>query len=255
MLDVRVLTIFPRIFDSFLSHGNPARAMAAGLLRVASADLRDFTDDRHRTTDDYPYGGGKGMIVKPEPVAQAIKTMRGEMREPRVILMTPQGKLFTQTFARELSGLEALVLVCGRYEGYDERIRALVDDEVSVGDYVLSGGETAAMVVIDAVVRCIPGVLDEDAHAGGESFYEGLLEYPQYTRPREFEGMEVPAILLDGHHERIRRWRLKQALIRTLGRRPDLLETRELSSEEARLLDEIRAEALLADTESTNDIA
>lgn len=255
MLDVRVLTIFPKMLDSFLRYGNPARAMAHGVLRVTSVDLRDFTNDRHRTTDDYPYGGGKGMILKPEPVAKAIKALRAQMVSPRVILMTPQGQVFTQALAQELAGLEGLVLVCSRYEGYDERILAFVDSEISVGDYVLSGGETAAMVIIDAVARCIPGVLDEQAHAEGESFYHGLLEYPQYTRPRVFEGMEVPAILLEGHHERIRRWRLKQALMRTMQRRPDLLVGRSFSPEEAKLLDQIRAETLSIDREITYDVA
>ncbi|MGB6068637.1 MAG: tRNA (guanosine(37)-N1)-methyltransferase TrmD [Desulfomonilaceae bacterium] len=243
MLDIRILTVFPRIFDSFLAYGNPARAIEAGLLNVETVDLRDFTRDRHHTTDDYPYGGGTGMVMKPEPVVQAIRYVRGFMEDTRVILMTPHGRLFKQSVAEELAGLRGMLLVCGRYEGLDERVRAFVDDEISVGDYVLSGGDTAAMAVVDAVCRLIPGVLGADSHIEGESFYAGLLEYPQYTRPSVFEGMEVPKILLEGHHENIRRWRKKQALARTLARRPDLLRDRELDSEEQELLDEIRSES------------
>jgi tRNA (guanine37-N1)-methyltransferase len=242
MLDLRILTIFPGIFASFLSHGNPARAIETGLMKVEPVDLRDFADDRHRTTDDYPYGGGTGMIMKPDPVAKGLRHLGVIMRNPRVILMTPQGKLFDQTLAEELARSESLVLVCGRYEGIDERIRTFVHDEISVGDYILSGGETAAMLVVDAVSRLIPGVIGADSHIGGESFYDGLLEYPQYTRPRVFEGMAVPEVLLEGHHEKIRRWRKKQALARTLVRRPDLLQRKSLDREEMQLLEEIQSE-------------
>ncbi len=242
MLDLRILTIFTGIFDSFLSHGNPARAMEAGLLTVEAVDLREFAEDRHRTTDDYPYGGGTGMIMKPEPIAKGLRHLSGLMRDPRVILMTPQGRLFDQTAAEDLARRESLIVVCGRYEGIDERIRSFVHDEISVGDYILSGGETAAMMLIDAVSRLIPGVIGADSHIGGESFYDGLLEYPQYTRPRVFEGMAVPEVLLEGHHEKIRRWRKKQALARTLVRRPDLLQSKILDSEELQLLEEIRSE-------------
>ncbi len=240
---IRILTIFPRIFDSFLTYGNPARAIEAEALSVETVDLRDFTRDRHRTTDDYPYGGGTGMVMKPEPIARAIRHVRGFMGDARVLLMTPQGRLFKQSVAEQLAGLRSMLIVCGRYEGVDERIRALVDDEISVGDYVLSGGDTAAMVLVDAVSRLIPGVLGADSHIGGESFYTGLLEYPQYTRPSVFEGMEVPTVLLEGHHEKIRRWRQKQALARTLARRPDLLKGRVWDAEEQELLDEIRSES------------
>lgn len=239
MLDVRILTIFPGIFASFLSWGNPARALEAELLRVETIDLRDFTDDRHRSTDDYPYGGGTGMIMKPEPVVRGIRRLRGILEDPVVILMTPHGRLFDQSIAENLARRPSIVLVCGRYEGFDERIRAFVDDEISVGDFVLSGGETAVMVLIDAVSRLVPGVLGTDSHVEGESFYDGLLEYPQYTRPRVFEGMEVPQVLLDGHHEQIRQWRKKQALTRTLARRPDLLRNRVPDHEEQEFLDQI----------------
>ncbi len=240
MVDIRVLTIFPGIFESFLSFGNPARAVDAGLMSVKAVDLREFTDDPHRSTDDYPYGGGTGMVMKPEPIVRAIRYARSLMERPRTILITPQGRLFKQSIAEELAALTELVFVCGRYEGFDERVRSFTDDELSVGDYVLSGGETAVMIIIDAVVRLIPGVMGSDSHTDGESFYDGLLEYPQYTRPRVFEGMEVPSVLLEGHHEKIRRWRKKEALLRTLNRRPDLLLDRTLDPEETELLEEIR---------------
>ncbi|MEW6533249.1 MAG: tRNA (guanosine(37)-N1)-methyltransferase TrmD [Thermodesulfobacteriota bacterium] len=242
MYEVKILTIFPEIFDSFLGFGNPARAIQAGLLKVETVDLRQFTLDRHHSTDDYPYGGGTGMVMKPEPLARGIKHLRENMANPRVVLMTPQGKLFKQTDAEELAAADSLVLVCGRYEGIDERVRSFVDDEISVGDYVLSGGETAAMVVIDAISRLIPGVLGTDSRTEGDSFYDGLLEYPQYTRPREFGGLEVPSVLLEGDHAKITRWRKKQALARTLARRPELLVQRALDPLETELLEEIRSE-------------
>jgi tRNA (guanine37-N1)-methyltransferase len=242
MLDIRILTVFPRIFDSFLSFGNPARAIEARLLRVETIDLRDYTEDRHRSTDDYPFGGGTGMVMKPEPVVRAIRAVRMSLPDAKAVLMTPQGRLFDQTAAEVMARTESVAIVCGRYEGVDERIRAFVDDEVSVGDYILSGGETAAMVIIDAVTRLIPGVTGADTHLDGESFYQGLLEYPQYTRPRVFEGLAVPDVLVEGHHEKIRRWRKKQALARTLTRRPDLLENRSMDPEEERLLKEIRSD-------------
>jgi tRNA (guanine37-N1)-methyltransferase len=242
MLEVRVITIFPGIFDSFMQFGNPARAAEAGLLNFETVDLRDFTEDRHRTTDDYPYGGGSGMIMKPEPIVKAIRSVRMSAPESRVILTTPQGRKLEQELVKELSAVESLVFVCGRYEGIDERIRDFVDDEISIGDFILSGGETAVMVILDAVVRLIPGVLGADSNIDGESFYDGLLEYPQYTRPRVFEGLQTPDILLEGHHAKIRVWRKKQALAKTLMKRPDLLENRILDRDEQKLLDEIKAE-------------
>lgn len=243
MVDIGILTIFPGIFDSFVSHGNPARAIEAGLLSVRTVDIRDYTEDRHRTTDDYPFGGGTGMIMKPEPVVKAIRSIREKAADEHVILMTPQGRVFNQALAEDLAARERFTLACGRYEGFDERIRAFTDDEISVGDYILSGGETAAMVIIDAVCRLIPGVLGSDSHIEGESFYRGLLEYPQYTRPRVFEGMEVPNVLVEGHHEKIRRWRKKQALARTMARRPELLDTITLDDEESLLMQEIMRES------------
>lgn len=242
MLEVRAITIFPGIFDSFMQFGNPARAVEAGLLNFETIDLRDFTEDRHRTTDDYPYGGGTGMIMKPEPLVKAIRYARQSVPLARVILMTPQGRRLDQKLVRELVDCQSLVFVSGRYEGVDERVREFVDDEISIGDFVISGGETAVMVVVDAVIRLIPGVLGADSNIDGESFYDGLLEYPQYTRPREFEGLNTPEILLEGHHERIRVWRKKQALAKTLIKRPDLLADRILEKEEKKLLEEIRAE-------------
>jgi tRNA (guanine37-N1)-methyltransferase len=255
MVDIRILTVFPGIFDSFLSNGNPARAIEAGLLSVETADLRDYTEDRHRSTDDYPYGGGTGMVMKPEPIAKGIRALQKQVSDPRVILMTPQGRVFRQDIAEELALSESMILLCGRYEGVDERIRAFADDEISVGDFILSGGETAAMVLIDAVSRLIPGVLGADSHIEGESFYDGLLEYPQYTRPRDFEGMQVPQVLLEGHHEKIRVWRRKQALARTMARRPDLLANRDLDDSDKELLEQIRGEKGLRYTEKSNEYA
>ncbi len=225
-----------------MKFGNPARALEAGLLTFETVDLRDFTEDRHRTTDDYPYGGGTGMIMKPEPIVAAIRSVRELEPGSKVILTTPQGKKLTQDVVQELAAVESLVFVCGRYEGIDERVRSFVDDEVSIGDFILSGGETAVMVILDAVVRLIPGVLGADSRIDGESFYDGLLEYPQYTRPRVFEGLETPEILLEGHHAKIRVWRKKQAIAKTLLKRPDLLEDRILDKEELKLLEEIKAE-------------
>lgn len=225
-----------------MKFGNPARALEAGLLTFETVDLRDFTEDRHRTTDDYPYGGGTGMIMKPEPIVAAIRSVRELAPGSKVILTTPQGKKLTQDVVQELAAVESLVFVCGRYEGIDERVRSFVDDEVSIGDFILSGGETAVMVILDAVVRLIPGVLGADSRIDGESFYDGLLEYPQYTRPRVFEGLETPEILLEGHHAKIRVWRKKQAIAKTLLKRPDLLEDRILDKEELKLLEEIKAE-------------
>lgn len=243
MIEVQILTIFPGLFDSFLSFGNPARAIQAGLLSVSAIDLRDFTEDPHRSTDDYPYGGGTGMIMKPEPLARGIRSLRSSMKTPKVVLTTPQGRPFDQAVAEELSKEEALGFVCGRYEGVDERVRSFVDDEISIGDYVLSGGEIAAMVIIDAVARLIPGVLGADSHIDGESFYDHLLEYPQYTRPRVFEGLEVPSVLLEGHHLKIERWRKEQALRRTLRRRPDLIRRKKLAPDQENMLQEIQSES------------
>lgn len=253
MRDVKILTIFPRMFESFLAFGNPARAAEAGLLKVETLDLRDFTEDRHRSTDDYPYGGGTGMVMKPEPIVRGIRHACELTDDPLVVLMTPQGRLFDQAAAEQLAHHAEVVFVCGRYEGVDERVRLYVHDEISVGDYILSGGEVAAMIVMDAVIRLVPGVLGTDSHIEGESFYGGLLEYPQYTRPRVFESLGVPEVLLEGHHEKIRRWRKKQSLARTLARRPDLLHDRMLDAEEEKLLEEIRSEIYRGSVENDHE--
>jgi tRNA (guanine37-N1)-methyltransferase len=219
---IDVLTLFPAMFGGPFDESIVARARAAGLLDLRIHNLRDWSTDRHRTVDDYPYGGGAGMVLKPEPVVAAVESLRGT--GGHVVLLTPQGEVFRQQTAATLAGREHLVLVCGHYEGIDERIREhAVDQEVSIGDYVLSGGELPAMVLVDAVVRLLPGALGSPLSAVDESHSAGLLEYPQYTRPAEFRGWRVPDVLLSGHHAEIARWRREQALRRTRERRPDLL--------------------------------
>jgi tRNA (guanine37-N1)-methyltransferase len=239
-LEVDVLTLFPPIVEGPLRASIPARIQDRGLAVVRVHDLRHWGLGRHRTVDDYTYGGGAGMVLRPEPVAGAL----GELRRPdsTVILLDPAGRPFRQAIAHDLALRTHLVFVCPRYEGVDERISSMVDLELSIGDYVLTGGELAALVVVDAVLRLLPGAIDE-ASTTEESFAAGLLEYPQYTRPATFEGVTVPPVLVSGHHEHVRRWRLKASLRRTLERRPDLLEGRELTKEEARLLAEVRSEA------------
>ncbi len=218
-----IVTIFPGMLSGFLGESMLKRAAQSGRAMFNTVNLRDFTSDTHRTTDDRPYGGGPGMVMKPEPVFKAVESVR--MPDARVILMTPQGRCFDQGLAKELAGERHLIFICGHYEGVDERIRSgLATDEISIGDYVLTNGVLAAAVVIDAVVRLIPGVLGDETSADQESFSEGLLEYPHYTRPPEFRGMKVPDILLSGNHEEIARWRREQAQQRTREKRPDLLE-------------------------------
>jgi tRNA (guanine37-N1)-methyltransferase len=238
-LEVDVLTLFPAMIEAPLRESIPARTLERELAAVRVHDLRRWGLGRHRTVDDYTYGGGAGMVLRPEPVAAAL----AELRRPGsvVILLDPAGEVFRQATAHELAGAEHLVLLCARYEGVDERIRSMVDREVSIGDYVLNGGEPAALVVLDAVLRLLPGAIDE-ASTAEESFADGLLEYPQYTRPPSFEGASVPPVLVSGHHEQVRRWRLRESLRRTLERRPDLLADRPTSAEEAALLDELRSE-------------
>ncbi len=217
---VDVVSLFPEMFEGPLRESILGRARDRGLLEIALHDLRDYTTDRHRVVDDAPYGGGAGMVLKPEPIAAAIADLRGD--GATIVLLTPQGKVFRQEVARELAMKERLILVCGRYEGVDERVRSLVDLELSIGDYVLTGGELAAMVVIDAVARLVPGVIEEESLAH-ESHTGGLLEYPQYTRPPEFAGMRVPDVLLSGDHAAIERWRAEESKKRTKERRPDLI--------------------------------
>lgn len=236
-----VLTLFPEMFTSFLSVSIVKRAHEKGLVSTSLIDYRQWSTDKHQTVDDTPYGGGGGMVLKPEPLFYAMDDLFAESEErPPILLMTPQGEPFTQKKAEALAKHPRLVLLCGHYEGYDERIRQyLVTDEISIGDYVLTGGELPAMVVMDSVMRLIPGVLGNQRSAESDSFSTGLLEYPQYTRPAEFRGMKVPDVLLSGHHERIEKWRRSQSLLRTLQRRPDLLETADLTEEDRLWLSEL----------------
>jgi tRNA (guanine37-N1)-methyltransferase len=234
-----ILTLFPAMFGDPFAASILGKAAEKGLIRVTAHNLRDWAEGRHKVVDDAPYGGGDGMVLKPEPVARALDDLRGRLPGARVLLMTPQGKVFRQPHARTLADEERLIFVCGRYEGFDERIRSLVDEEFSLGDFVLTGGELAAMVMIDAVARLVPGVLGSSGSASGDSFSDGLLEYPHYTRPVEFAGMRVPDVLLSGNHAEIARWRRREQLRRTLQRRPDLLESASLTEEDRRMIAEI----------------
>ncbi|MGI8610052.1 MAG: tRNA (guanosine(37)-N1)-methyltransferase TrmD [Candidatus Dormibacteria bacterium] len=218
-----VITLFPDIFPGPVGIGVLGRALQSGLLQLEAHDLRDYAGNRHRQVDDMPYGGGPGMVLKPEPVFAAVRDIRAEGEDAPVVLLTPTGRQLSHQLAAELATHPRLLLVAGRYEGFDERISSLADYEISIGDYVLSGGELAAMVVMEAVSRHVPGVLGDEDSAGDDSFVTGLLEHPQYTRPPEFEGLQVPEVLLSGHHEEIRRWRERMALERTTERRPELL--------------------------------
>ncbi|MFZ3170460.1 MAG: tRNA (guanosine(37)-N1)-methyltransferase TrmD [Carboxydocellales bacterium] len=239
MLKIDILTLFPGMFTGPLEESILGKAREKGLLEITTHNIRDYTTDKHRLTDDYPFGGGAGMVLKPDPIFRAVDalTARDGKAPQELILMCPQGTPFSQSLAEELAQQQHLVLLCGHYEGIDERVREhLVTREISIGDYILTGGELPAMVVIDAVARLVPGVLGESFSAVEESFTDGLLEYPQYTRPREFRGKQVPDILLSGDHEKIRLWRRQQALRRTLTRRPDLLKRSDLNQEDSRLL-------------------
>jgi len=268
-----IITIFPGLFAGIFEHGIVRRAQAEGLVSVDIRDLRAFTHDRHRTVDDRPFGGGEGMVLKPEPLAEALasvgvlplaeREIQKDTAQARVILMSAQGQRFTQAVARDLAKQQRVVLICGRYEGVDERVAELYCDmELSIGDYVLSGGELAAAVVVDTVMRLVPGVLGNDASGEFESFgvedaeidtdvegvprsqhgSGGLLDYPHYTRPAEFRGLRVPEVLLNGDHQQIRRWRREQQLRKTLRNRPDLLKEATLTADDQRLLDAIRRE-------------
>jgi tRNA (guanine37-N1)-methyltransferase len=238
-----ILTLFPEFFSSPLEQSIIAKAISRGLVEVHTHNIRDFATDKHRTTDDSPYGGGAGMVMKVEPVVRALEAIKGPDEQTRIILTTPQGVPFVQKTARELAGLETIIIICGRYEGVDERIRAFVDMEVSVGDYVLTGGEIPALVIMDAVSRLIAGVLGDEASYLTDSFFCGLLEYPQYTRPEEFRGMKVPEDLLSGNHGLIERWRRKQSIRRTFKRRPDLFEEAEFTEEDRAIIGEIKKES------------
>lgn len=263
MMRFDILTIFPEFFTGFLDHGVLKRALANGLLEIHRHDLRDFTHDRHRTVDDRPFGGGEGMVLKPEPLIEAVESLGIAPKSTRdlscesVILLSAQGAKFTQSLARELPTLQRVTLICGRYEGVDERVNQLAcDRELSIGDYVLSGGELAAAVILDATMRLLPGVLGNEASSANESFGQpddaltndadapprsthgagGLLDYPHYTRPPEFRGLAVPEVLAGGNHDQIRRWRRQRALEKTLRNRPDLLENANLSPEDRQFL-------------------
>ena len=237
---IEVLTTFPGIIEAVTAESILGRARQKGIVEVEAVNLRDFAADRHKTTDDEPFGGGPGMVMKCEPVFAAVEalTARRPGARARIVLMTPQGRRLDQKMVEELAAESYVIVICGRYEGIDERIREhLVTDEISIGDYVLSGGEIPALVLIDAVTRLVPGVLGDDASVESESFSSGLLEYAQYTRPAEFRGLRVPEVLLSGNHELIRQWRRVAALERTLDKRPDLLQSAQLTEEDRRLLE------------------
>ncbi len=239
-VEIDVLTLFPAMVEGPLAESIPARIQDQGIATIRVHDLRRWGLGRHRSVDDAPYGGGAGMVLRIEPVAAALDELR--RADSTVVLLDPSGEVFHQASAHDLAERSHLVFVCARYEGVDERIRSLVDLELSIGDYVVTGGELPALVVIDAVLRLLPGAIDA-ASTDEESFADGLLEYPQYTRPPEFRGMGVPAVLVSGHHGEVDRWRHREALRRTLERRPDMLDARTFSPEERRLLDELRHEA------------
>ena len=260
-MQFEVFTLLPEVFPPYLESSILQRARQRGLFDVRVHNIRDYTHDRHHTTDDTPYGGGGGMVMKPEPVFEAIESVLGSTSDPPtgtaqthpitatgarqgipVILLTPQGRVFTQRVAEELSRYERIALLCGRYEGVDERIRAhLVSDEISIGDYVLTGGELPALIIIDAVARLIPEVLGDPTGAEDDSHSMGLLEYPHYTRPPEFRGWKVPEVLISGDHAKIEKWRREQALIRTFTRRPDILERADLSKEDQKIVERLKS--------------
>lgn len=256
-MEFEVFTLLPEVFPPYLESSILKRAVQRGLINVRVHNIRDYTHDKHHVTDDTPYGGGGGMVMKPEPIFEAVETVLGpnllppsgtmqtppktESRIP-IILLTPQGRVFNQRVAEELSGHERIALLCGRYEGVDERVREhLVTDEISIGDYVLTGGELPAMLIIDAVSRLIPGVLGDPTGAEDDSHSMGLLEYPHYTKPAEFRGWKVPEILLSGDHAKIDKWRREQALLRTFNKRPDMFEKAELSEKEKKFIEGLKS--------------
>lgn len=249
MTSIDIVTIFPAMIDAALAEGVVGRAAGRGVVDVKARDLRDYTDDRHRVVDDVPYGGGPGMVLKPEPLFRAVEAITAERGAPdAVVLMTPQGRAFTHAEAARFAGMERVIILCGRYEGIDERVsEALVTDEISLGDFVVTGGELPALVVVDAVVRLVPGVVGDDNSVAADSFVRGLLDHPHYTRPAECRGRTVPDVLLSGHHAEIERWRARQRVVRTRTRRPELLaqaEVRErLTTDERRALRELEEES------------
>jgi tRNA (guanine37-N1)-methyltransferase len=249
---IDILSLFPDMFQATLGESIIGRAQEDGFLDINVTDFRKYTTDKHNHVDDAPFGGGAGMLLQAQPIYDAMdaidKEIEGKYPRGRVILMDPAGRKFDQKYAQELSQEEHLTFICGHYEGYDERIRNLVTDEASLGDYVLTGGELAAMVMIDATVRFVPGVLGNQASPMGDSFSNGLLEYPQYTRPADFRGMKVPEVLTSGNHQKIKEWRMKESLRRTLERRPDLLESANLTREQQIMLQDLKL-----DQESDDD--
>ncbi|WP_442599478.1 tRNA (guanosine(37)-N1)-methyltransferase TrmD [Neobacillus sp. D3-1R] len=245
MMKIDVLTLFPEMFEGVFGHSILKKAAEKEAVHYHVTNFRSYADNKHQTVDDYPYGGGAGMVLKPQPIFGAVQSLqsKNEGQSSRVILLCPQGERFTQKKAEELAEEKHLIFICGHYEGYDERIREnLVTDEISIGDYVLTGGELGAMVVIDSVVRLLPEVLGNQESHQQDSFSTGLLEHPHYTRPADFRGLKVPDVLMSGNHQKIKEWRVKESLRRTLTRRPDLLEHIDLTSEQQKWLEEIRKE-------------
>jgi len=239
MLRIDILTLFPEAFSGYLEHSIVGRALDKQVVDIRLHNIRSFTHDRHHTVDDYPYGGGAGMVMKPEPLFEAVESLRGEIGEGDcpVVLLTPQGRLFNQEMAAGYAAQDNIIMICGHYEGVDERVAAnLVTDEVSIGDYLLSGGEPAAMVIIDCLVRLVPGAIGSDLSLTEESHVGGLLEYPHYTRPPEYRGWKVPDVLLSGNHKEISDWRRRQSILRTARRRPDLLDKAELTDTDLNLV-------------------
>jgi tRNA (guanine37-N1)-methyltransferase len=236
-MKIRILTIFPEMFEGYLKSSMAKRAADAGLIEVEAVDIRSFSDDRHKKTDDYPFGGGAGLVMMPQPIFSAVEHVKGELKGAKTVYMSPAGKKLDNNLAKELAREEELIILCGHYEGVDQRaIDELCDMELSIGDYVLTGGELAAMVTLDALMRFIPGVVgNEDVHME-ESFEDGLLEYPQYTRPADFKGHKVPEVLLSGHHRNIAEWRREKQLEKTKKMRPDLLRKAHLSKEDEKIL-------------------
>ena len=244
MIRIEALSVFPEMFETYMNTSIMGRAQRAGLMSFEAYDLRNWTHDKHRSTDDEPYGGGQGLLMTCPPVYEAVDELSVQGPKPTVIFFTPVGEPFTQAAALELAEHERLLMVCGRYEGFDERVYELADRCYSLGDYVLTGGELAAMVVADAVTRLVPGVLGDEGSAVEESFAEGLLEFPQYTRPASYRGMDVPEVLLSGDHGKVAAWRRQQAVIRTAQMRPDLIDTADLTESERKLAEQIRTERL-----------
>ena len=243
MMRIDILSLFPAMFDGPFGDSITKRAIENGIIDIHITNPRDYTDDKHHQVDDSPFGGGSGMVMKPEPMFRAVNDVlaKTNIKNRRILLMSPTGKTFTQEKAKELASYDQLIFICGHYEGFDARIvEHIPDEEISMGDYVLTGGELPAMVIVDAVSRMLPGVLGSEESAPTDSFYDGLLEYPQYTRPREYEGMKVPDILISGDHAKIDAWRRKEALRVTLLKRPELLETANLSEKDKKILDELR---------------